>query len=108
MENIIAWRYGAKLGRFVQKVLSNFYWRFPSLRKRKYNKINADPNKKIVFIIEFLKGFNCNRTVSFVSCNYCKDKNVGIDYQSGKHGWYYEGYHYWSCPKCQKEKNNGM
>lgn len=96
---IDAWRCGMKLGFFVTKLRSNFYWLFPKLRQRKHDK---EVKAHFVFIKKFVKSLIMNSSLRLVMCESCRA--IGIDYQSEKHGWKYEGYHIWTCPKC-KEKS---
>ncbi len=98
------WRYGTKLGNKILKIRSNIYWLSMKMRKKKYYNL-YEKNKKehFVFIKQFIKAVFAFNKLNLVKCESCHDA-VGIDYQSEKHGWYYHGYHIWSCPDC-KEKS---
>lgn len=96
------WKYGSKLGMFIQKISAGICWLSHRLRKwRYYRRYTKDSSNKFNFIKKFVDGFKACYKLSFVKCGSCHNA-VGIDYQSEKHGWKYEGYHIWSCPKCIK------
>jgi len=95
------WKYGAKLGRKVQALTANIYWLSGKLRKWKYTRLYLlDRQPKFQFIREFIDAFKGWYKISLVRCESCDA--VGIDFQFEKHGWYYHGYHIWSCPDCKE------
>jgi hypothetical protein len=98
-----------KLSYRFQDLKTVILWRLPKLRKHfahSYWGRNRDRGVVYVSIMRVLKegletwiGFS---KVRYVSCESCDA--VGIDHNSEKYGWVYEGGHMWSCPKCKKEK----
>ena len=102
------WKCGSKFGKFIKNLNSKIYWSSYKLRKRKYyNQYIKDTHQRFQFIQEFITGFRAHSKLNFVKCDSCMDA-IGIDYQSEKHGWNYEGYHYWACPDCLKKKKNNV
>ena len=90
--------YGILAGAFVLRLYANFYWLFPKLRLYKH-KHDQRPRRSPI-IKPFIWGFLSTSHLSLVMCESCRA--IGIDYQSEKHGWKYEGYHIWSCPECKE------
>ena len=95
------WEYGARFGMFVQARRAGLYWSSNGLRKWKWQRdVERICIPKFSFIRKFIHGFKAHSCVSVVKCETCDA--VGIDFQSEKHGWKYEGYHIWSCPDCKE------
>lgn len=96
------WKYGSKLGMFVQKINADICWLSHGLRKWKYyRQYIKDRSDRFNFIKKFVDGFKVHYKLSFVKCEACQA--VGIDYNSEKHGWKYEGSHIWTCPACKED-----
>ena len=78
-------------------------WHLPALRrivyKRRYN-------VRVKVLKEFIETFKAVSRVRLVACDGdgCQPygSQVGIDFDSEKHGWEYLGGHFWNCPKCEK------
>jgi len=75
-------------------------WRSAFLRRQMYKRLVADPKVRFEPIKKFIEGFNAFSKVSIVKCESCDA--IGLDYRSEKYGWYYHGYHIWSCPDCKE------
>lgn len=103
---IDGWKFGSKFGMLIANLSAKIYWMSHRLRRWKYYRLYiADRTNKFKFLKEFVGGFKAHHQLSFVKCETCGA--VGIDHNSEKHGWKYEGSHIWSCPKC-KEKNGAI
>lgn len=85
---------GIRVGQLIGKIKSNLWWYTPFKPGYKY------PKKENRFWSD-VKAFSKLR---HITCDYCGAK--GLDFQSEKHGWNYEGYHFWKCADCLKEKLN--
>ena len=86
-----------------------FMWKFPKVRK--YMSLRHWPWKKgddniyktfIKAISEYLSIWDSGSHVRYVTCESCGA--VGIDHNSEKYEWKYEGGHMWVCPKCKGER----
>jgi hypothetical protein len=81
-----------------RKVMCFLYWNIKLLRNiaaKNYWQINKEPG----FYFGLKTSYNAYKDIHFISCD-CGA--IGLDYYAEKHGWKYEGAHFWSCPKCKK------
>ena len=89
----------------IQRLKTFILWKTPKFRKHlAYKYWGNDDKISIPFwraLKECIELWSSESRVRYVSCDSCEA--VGIDSNSEKYGWKYEGYHFWSCPKC-KEK----
>ena len=92
---------GIRVGQFILRIKSNLWWISPIKTEYKY------PDEKCQFfqnIKKFFHDISIFSELKHITCGYCGAK--GLDYQSEKHGWIYEGYHFWKCPDCLKGVKN--
>lgn len=92
---------GMRVGLFILKIKSNLWWISPIKISYKYSDERSKFFSNLYKFFDDIKTFS---KLSHMTCYYCGAK--GIDYQSEKHGWKYEGYHFWKCSKCLKENKN--
>lgn len=98
-----ATKLGTKAGQLSCNLKSKLYWSLPWLLKNRYLKWSKSFTiREPTFIETFLAQYNGFKKVKFVSCETCGNK--GLDWNSEKYGWKYEGCHIWSCPKCNIKK----